>query len=129
MPEAVQCLTPALLPVAVPEVLAMPEQILSTIRDNCQGSFEAGTWVRTDPKVDCDTTKGLNDGLFQLNAFCELFITAYQLFAIGSCEEAGKTLIAATATASIKMILSAEHPYILETLLDIAIPMEGVMSP
>ncbi|CAD6594483.1 MAG: hypothetical protein ASARMPREDX12_009074 [Alectoria sarmentosa] len=119
--EAVQCLTPILSSMATPEILATPEQIFSTIHDYCRGSFEAGTWIRTDPKTDCDTTKGLENGLFQLNAFYELFVTAYQLFALGSCEEAGKTLIAATATAGIKMILSSEHPYILKTLLDLVL--------
>lgn len=122
--EAVQCLTPVLSPLATPEMLATPERIFSTIYDYCRASFEAGTWMKTDPKVDCDTTKGLDNGFFQLNTFYELFITAYQLFALDACEEAGKTLIAATATARINTILQAEHPYILKTLLDLVLYSE-----
>lgn len=118
-PEATRHLTPICSPVVTPKVLATPERVFSTIYDYCRGSFEAGTWAMTDPKIDCDTTKGQDGGFFHLNAFYELFVTAYQLFAIGSYEEAGKTLIAATDTAGIKTILSAEHPYILKTLLDL----------
>lgn len=107
-PEAVECFTPVPSPILTPEVLAIPERMFRCIRDYFEGSFESGTWVRTEPFFHCSTTKDEEntDGcLDDLVSQCQL---ACLLFSRDLFQEAGQTLIA--ATAKIKQILSAELP-------------------
>lgn len=108
-PEAVECFTPVPSPILTPEVLAIPERMFRCIRDYFEGSFESGTWVRTEPLFDCSTTKKDSESTYEslagLVLQCE---SACLLFSRSMFQEAGQNLIA--ATAKIKQILSAELP-------------------
>ena len=107
-PEAVECFTPVPSPILTPEVLAVPERMFRCIRDYFEGSFESGTWVRTDPNFRCSTTKdkeNTDECLAGLVIQCQ---SACLLFSRSMFQEAGQNLIA--ATAKIKQILSAELP-------------------
>lgn len=107
-PEAVECVTPLPSPILTPQVLAIPERMFRCIRDYFKGSFESGTWIKTEPLSRCYFSKGEENGVDYMNDFefqCHL---ACSLFSRDLFQEAGQTLIAATAT--IKKILSAEDP-------------------
>ena len=56
-PEAVRCLTPVTSPLSTPRELAAPERLLISIRDYIRGSFDSGTWVKTEPLIDCYSRK------------------------------------------------------------------------
>lgn len=56
-PEALRCLTPVTSPLSTPRELAVPERILKSIRDYFHGSFDSGTWVKTEPLSDCYSKK------------------------------------------------------------------------
>lgn len=114
-PEAVECFTPIPSPISTPPVLAIPERILCCVRDYFKGSFESGTWVKTEPLSHCNTIKdeeGANFYVKELMLECYL---ACSLFSRNRFEEAGQTLNA--ASAKIKTILLAEHPQCLGDLL------------
>lgn len=111
-PEAVELFTPVPSPMATPQTFAIPERILRCIADYFRGSFESGTWVKTEPEYICyssKTTKIPNARMVEFARQCDL---ACRLFSVESYHEAGQTLIA--ATTSIKGILQAEEP---ETLI------------
>lgn len=100
--------TPVPSPISTPQELAISERILYCIRDYFKGSFESGIWVKTEPLFQCYTIKDEGIGchhLSELGLQCQL---ACSLFSRNLFQEAGQTLIA--ATAKIKKILSTEHP-------------------
>ena len=77
-PGAVQVFTPIHSPVSTPAELATPERIFRSIQDYVAGSFEAGTWARTDPRNVCYSTKAnrsarLGEYLSGCLEACELF--------------------------------------------------------
>ena len=111
-PEAVECFITIPFPITTPEPMAIPERMLVSIRDYFRGSFENGTWVTTDPRVSCQTTKGQRCSGAVLNLFFEGVNTACELFRGNHFQEAGQCLIA--ATSRIRSIILAEHP---DTLL------------
>ena len=108
-PEAVEIFTPLASPILTPEVLATPERIFRCMRDYFNGSFESGTWVKTEPHCQCYSLKD-EDGatrvfLEELHLQC---FSACSLFDRNLFHEAGQTMIA--ATAKFQKILLAEHP-------------------
>ena len=107
-PEAVEFFTPVPTPILAPQVLATPERMFRCIRDYCQGSFESGTWVRTEPLSLCYSIKDEKTLDSRVEDFGTQCISACELFSRNSFQEAGQTLIAATAKT--KNILSAEYP-------------------
>lgn len=68
-PEAVMCLTPVTSPLSTPRELAAPERILMSIRDYFRGSFDSGTWVKTEPSFSCYSRKA---GLASANHLNEI---------------------------------------------------------
>lgn len=113
-PEAVEFSTPVSSPISTPLELANPEHMLHCIRDYIRGSFESGTWVRTEPTSQCYSLKD-GDGASSLWAeFYELCGMACILFERHLFHEAGQTLI--SATANIKTMISTEHPETLSQL-------------
>lgn len=117
--EMVRCCTPLIPSMEMPETLATPEKIFKVIRDYCRESFDTGQWARTDQQIDCYTTKCPSDASSQLNAFYESYVTGCQLFSINAPMEAGETLRSAATNSD--DIISAEHPYLLKTLLDLVL--------
>ena len=113
-PEAVKCFTPLRSPITTPESIAIPERMLVIIRDYFKGSFERGTWLVTDPRLGCETTKVQEDALGHLWALKERSLIASYLFNNNRFAEGGQSLI--SATARIGKILLAEHPMTLTSL-------------
>ena len=113
-PEAVEFFTPVPTPVLTPQVLATPERIFRCIRNYCEGSFDSGTWVRTEPFTGCYSIKDEQTLDSRVGDFGIQCISACELFSRDLFQEAGQTLIAATAKT--KNILSAEYP---ENLTDL----------
>ncbi|CAD6593216.1 MAG: hypothetical protein ASARMPREDX12_006943 [Alectoria sarmentosa] len=107
-PEAVEFFTPVPTPILTPQVLATPERMFRCIRDYCKGSFESGTWVRTEPLSLCYSIKDEKTLDSRVEDFGTQCISACELFSRNLFQEAGQTLIAATAKT--KNILSAEYP-------------------
>ena len=108
-PEAVEFFTPVPSPILTSQVLIIPERMFRGIRDYFKGSFESGTWVKTDSPSPCwiieDEANAAGDDLNKLFIGCEV---ACSLLKRSLFHEAGRSLIA--ATAYIKNILLAEHP-------------------
>ena len=108
-PETVELFTPVPSPILTPQGLAIPERMFRCIRDYFKGSFESGTWVKTEPLFLCvsirDEAHAAGFNVQEFSSQCNL---ACSLFDRNLFHEAGQTLIA--ATAKIKKILSAEHP-------------------
>ncbi|KAL9071458.1 MAG: hypothetical protein Q9161_004175 [Pseudevernia consocians] len=113
-PEAVDFFVSLPSPTRTPESMTVPERILVSIRDYCKGSFETGTWVVTNPRKNCETTKVQEDPLAHLSALHTQSSLACKLFAGNQFEEAGQTLV--SATSEIERILLAEHPDTLQCL-------------
>ena len=114
-PWAMRSFTPLSRPVMTPPTLAIPERILGVIRDYFSGSFEAGTWVSNGNGSErCISTKPIKPTQIHLNLLYDQCVLACRLFDRNSFQDAGKTLISATAV--IKEILLAEEPRTLITL-------------
>ncbi|MCJ1371570.1 hypothetical protein MMC20_002788 [Loxospora ochrophaea] len=124
-PEAVQCFTPLKSPVTTPEPLARPEQMIVTICNYCDGSFDAGTWVRR--KKHCSSMKSPSGGRSSLMVFCQLLQTACQAFNIGASQEAGQTMI--FANGLIDKILFAEKPVTLEVVFHLMLKTQRLGRP
>ena len=107
-PEAVDCFMTVPSPITTPELIAIPERILVSIRDYFRGSFENGTWVMTNPEGVCETTRGQRNSLADLAQLDSDVSTACQLFGRNDFEGAGQNLI--VATSRIKVIILAENP-------------------
>lgn len=118
-PEAVQFSTPLPSPVMAPSVLMIPELIFGIISDYYKRSFGSGMWISTSPYLDCCTIKVQEDASSHLDPLYEQCTLGCHLFAQGSFQEAGQTLI--SATAGIKMILYAENPKTLSNLFALII--------
>ena len=103
-----------------PPMLAIPERILSVIWDYFRGSFEAGTWVANgDGNDHCRSTKHTKSAVAQLSALDAQTQLACRLFNRNSFQDAGKTLI--SATAGIEAIILAEEPITLIHLFKIVL--------
>ena len=108
-PDTVECFTPMPSPILTPHMLAIPERIFHCIRDYFNGSFESGTWVRTEPHLPCYSTKPVGGTLYGIEHHCYL---ANSLMTKCLFQEARQTLNA--TNARIEEVLLEEHP---ETLL------------
>ena len=107
-PDAVVFSTPRPSPIMTPQVLAVPERILRCIQDYINGSFESGTWVRTEPTMECYSRKQryrITDPAWKFYEHCLL---ACSLFSKNRFSEAGETLL--LATACIEHMLLDEDP-------------------
>ena len=113
-PETVECFTVVSSPITPPEDLATPEYILRIIRGYIAGSFESGTWVKTDPRTMCYSTKDRKDVNYA-NEFSDMCYLAGKLFSTQNLDEAENTLSAASAISR-KMLL-AEKPDTIEAIL------------
>ena len=113
-PEAVEYSTPVPSRIMTPKLMTIPGQIFGAISDYYKGSFDSGTWISISPYLDCHTIKVQEDASSLLDPLYEQCCIACQLFAQESFQEAGQTLI--SATAGIKRILLAEHPRTLSNL-------------
>ena len=105
-PETVECFTPIPSRVTTPGMLAIPERILSTIRDYLTGSFESGIWVSgEDQQLTC---RSINSQMSvqQIVVLGHQCLLACELFQRQDFQEAGRTLTC--AFASIKQIILEE---------------------
>ena len=115
-PGAIRSSAPLSRPVMTPPMLAIPERILSVIWDYFRGSFEAGTWVPNGHEShECRSTKPKKLALGQLNTFQFQTRLACRLFDKKSFQDAGKTLV--SATAGFQDIIFAEEPSTLSQVL------------
>ena len=104
-------------PATTPPILAIPERILSVLRDYFKGSFEAGTWVSEGDF--CRSTKPTKPSLAQLDVLYHQTQLACRLFDRNSFQDAGKTLV--SATARIRDIVFAEEPKTLICLFQLVL--------
>ena len=126
-PGVVECLTPLPFRISTPEVHAVPEEVLLTIRDYCYGSFEAGTWIKTEPFDNCYSIKEgplSSDPTYKLYSHASM---ACDLFDRGHSKEAGQSLIA--ATAGIKTIIQLEAPRMLQHIFAFILKVCGKGRP
>ena len=113
-PDTVELFTPVPSRIPTPQVLEVPERMFRCLRDYISGSFESGTWVRTDPLTYCYSIKSEeaeDDLAYDFHYQC---IAACDCFSRNLFEEGGRTLNA--AFARLKRILLEDHPH---TLLEI----------
>lgn len=114
-PETVEVCTPVFSPITTPQVLALPERMLRCIRDYFRGSFESGTWVKTEPVYECYSIKDEENAAgILLEDLVNQCLLACSLFEKNLFHEAGRIMIA--VTAKFKTIILAEHP---ESLADL----------
>ena len=114
-PETVECFTVVSSPITPPDDLATPEYILRVLRGYIAGSFESGTWVKTDPRTMCYSTKDRKDVNYA-NEFSNMCYLAGKLFSTQNLDEAENTFSAASAISR-KMLL-AEEPKTIEEILE-----------
>ena len=112
-PETVQCLTPVPSPLAVPTTLEIPERILILLRNYEYGSFEAGTWVKSQPWKIChsvkeDLTRPADKEFFD---HLQIYLVLTER---GRTQEAAQALI--LATSKVKDSLLTEPPGMFELL-------------
>ena len=108
-PRAMRSSAPLSPPVITPPTLAIPERTLSVIWDYFRGSFEAGIWVTNgDESHNCRSTKSTKSVLAQLIVLYGQTQLACRLFNRKSFQDAGKTLV--LATAGLQDIIFAEEP-------------------
>ena len=116
-PGAVQCFTPLLSSLAMPNTLRIPEQLLTILRDYHTGSFEKGTWVLDKNANDCYTTKAHNKSRCLLNKLTNDCMLALDLFERKQAVEAGHALI--SAFSGIQAIVMGECPDTLQRIFDV----------
>ena len=109
-PDTVELLTPGPSRISTPQALEVPERMFRCIRDYFSGSVESGTWVRTDPDIECYSVKSEGGGVLA-NEFNFQCFTACDLFSRNLFEEGGRTLNA--GFVHFKRILLEEHPLFL----------------
>ena len=114
-PETVECFTVVSSPITPPEDLATPEYILRIIRGYIAASFESGTWVKTDPRILCYSTKAPRDA-DSTRDFGDTWQLAIDLFSTQRLDEAENAL-SATSVISRKMLI-AEQPDTLTVILE-----------
>ena len=120
-PETVECFTVVSSPITPPEDLATPEYILRIIRGYTAASFESGTWVKTDPRNLCYSTKAPKDvnSIADFSNMCQL---AIELFSIQNLDQAHNTL--STTSVKIRKMLIAEQPETLTIILERVVMMQ-----
>ena len=114
--EAVEVFTPPPSPIVTsPELI--PEYMLRCIRDYFESSFASGTWISTEPKVECGSIKdktntgdNWNDLVTECGLVCSLITRKLP-------REAIQTL--RIITGRIQQILLAEHPATLAELFSL----------
>ena len=114
--EAVEFFTPVSSPITTPQVLAIPEWIFRSIRDYFVGSFEVGTWVRTDPRALFRSIKANGHACEYVHGPLSLCKMACRLLSKNCHREAGQTL-----TTRLERIILAENPTTLVELFGIII--------
>ena len=120
-PEGVVCLTPLPSPISTPEPLKTPELMFSMIRDYVNGSFDAGTWIKTEQSELCySALSGENSSIKDpLHIFNNRCIEARELHRTGSFQQAA--LVLDSAFALIREVLLREEPetlsYVVEQLI------------
>ena len=108
-PEAVKLFTPISSPILTPQVLASPERMFHCIQDYVKGSFESGTWIKTDPTYQCSSVKDKgNNSLSDIKGVYEDCSLAFSEHSKGLFDRAAQQLD--VATARVKNIFIAEHP-------------------
>lgn len=108
-PEAVKCFTPVTSPLSTPRELAAPERILISIRDYFHGSFDSGTWVKTEPLIYCYSMKAAiasEANPYELQSHLN---TAIQLFHLKRFSAAGQALIVCTFQAISSVLVWSAH--------------------
>ena len=120
-PETVECFTVVSSPITPPDDLATPEYILRIIRGYIAASFESGTWVKTDPRILCYSTKAPKDAnsTMDFSTMCQL---AIELFSTQRIDEAENAL-SVTSAISRKMLI-AEQPETLTIILERLLMMQ-----
>lgn len=114
-PEAVELFTPVPSPIMTPQVLAIPECIFRCARDYFRSSFESGTWVSTEPSVQCYSIKVGGDTAGSMTELCNFYYSISSLdFNI--------------AIAKLNNIFSAEHPATLDVLFSLMIDLHHWMT-
>lgn len=116
-PEAVVFSTPVPSPIMTPQGLAIPERIFLYIRTYLKGSFESGTWIKTQPASYCYSIKDTGEAGMDLDTFHSSCSLAFSLLQKNQFHEATQALN--IATARIKQILLAEDPWVLFQLLGV----------
>ncbi|KAG7009143.1 ubiquitin carboxyl-terminal hydrolase 2 [Physcia stellaris] len=111
-PEAVMCFTPVVSPLSTPRELADPERILISIRDYFRGSFDSGTWVKTEPLFSCYSRKAAIASANHLNEIQDQLYLANNFFNLKRFSAAVEAIN--VAHSHIKAALQAEEP---DTLL------------
>lgn len=107
-PDTVDCFFSLPYPSTTLEPMTNPERVLINIRDYFRASFENGTWLATDPHMNCETTKDRGDAFDHLYTLRERSRAACTFFDDNRFQEGGEALISATSV--IKEIIMAEHP-------------------
>ena len=113
-PDTVELFTPIPSRIPTPQVLEVPERMFRCIRDYFSGSFESGTWVRTEPNVECYSIKCGERAAVRADEFSFQCDAACRLFSRNLFEEGGQTLKA--AFAKMEQILLADQPQTLSGL-------------
>ncbi|KAL8859651.1 MAG: hypothetical protein Q9178_003765 [Gyalolechia marmorata] len=118
-PEAVICFTPIQSPIATPPVFAIPGSIFATLRDYVNGSFDSGTWIKTDQMEDCYSIKEGKDHTFGFISYHVRLLSsctgeAYILFNLHEHEEA--KISQNLALAILRHLLPLELPQILQNV-------------
>ena len=116
-PEAIEFSTPIPSPILTPQVLAIPERMFHCIRDYLKGSFESGTWIKTDPTYQCSSVKDQGNSLNDIIGVYEDCSLAFSELSKGLFDRATQQLD--VATARIKNIFTAEHPSSLQMLFNL----------
>lgn len=108
--------TPVSSPITTPQVLAIPEWIFRSIRDYVVGSFEVGTWVRTDPRALFRSIKANGHACEYVHGPLSLCKMACRLLSKNCHRKAGQTL-----TTRLERMILAENPTTLIELFGIII--------
>ena len=111
-PEAVICFTPVTAPIATPPGYAIPESIIATLRDYVNGSFDSGTWIKTDQMEDCYSMEGKDHTTHSiLDMFSSCTWEACNLQRVHEHKEA--KISQDLALAAQRHLLPLEHPHTL----------------
>jgi len=114
-PEAVLCLTPITLPIAVPAVYKTPQLLFTSIRDYVDGSFHSGLWIKTKPKTNCRSARRARGASMSTNRLLNQCYEVCDLRELGHLRAA--KLVQDSAVGSIHHMLLDEDPFALAPLL------------